>query len=299
MDVALITCSTLTQLNSFDIPLLEALRARGLSTEVLVWNDSAVDWSEPLISIVRSTWDYYLQRPAFLTWALHVSHVSTLWNPFELLRWNTHKSYLLDLEKHGIPSIPTCWLRQGASINLMQLMQERGWSKVVLKPAVSIDAYETLLVNEELVAQGQQHLERMLARQDMLIQPFFPAIWSSGERSLMWIDGKVTHAVLREPMLGHDAEKQSPYGRPLERLIPPGHDEVELVHTIMNKLDTQALYARIDLVHDANEQLRVMEVELVEPGLWLAWMPAAVERFADAIAREVEQVRNRHRMTNE
>ena len=298
MDVALITCSALAQLNCFDIPLLEALRARGLSTQPLVWNDPAVDWSESLVGIVRSTWDYYLQRPAFLAWAQHVSQLQTLWNPFELLRWNTHKSYLLDLEKRGIPIIPTSWLRQGASINLHHLMQERGWSEVVLKPAVSIDAYETLLVNEGLMARGQQHLDHMLVRQDMLIQPFFPAIWSSGERSLMWIDGEITHAVLREPMLGHDYDKPGPRERLFERLISPGHDEIELVHTIMNRLDTQALYARIDLVHDANGQPRVMEVELVEPGLWLAWMPTAVERFADAIAREVERARGRHLMAN-
>ena len=298
MDVALVTCAAFAQLERFDIPLLEALRARGLSPQPLVWNDAAADWSESLVSIVRSTWDYHLQRPAFLAWAQHVSQLQTLWNPFELLCWNTHKSYLLDLEKRGIPIIPTSCLRQGASISLLHLMQERGWSEVVLKPAVSAGAYETLLVTEGLVARGQQHLDRLLVGQDMLIQPFFPAIWSSGERSLMWIDGEVTHAVLREPMLGHDSHKRSSPGRLVERLIPPGREEVELVDTIMDRLDTQALYARIDLVHDAHGHLRVMEVELVEPGLWLAWMPAAVERFADAIAREVERARNGHLMAN-
>jgi hypothetical protein len=293
MDIALVTCATLAQLNPFDIPLLEALRARGLSVQPLVWNDAQVDWSEPLVSIVRSTWDYYLQRPVFLAWAQHVSQIHTLWNPFELLRWNTHKSYLLDLEKRGIPIIPTCWLRQEASINLFHLMQERGWSEVVLKPAVSIDAYETLLVNEGQVAQGQQHLDRMLAEYDMLVQPFLPTIWSSGERSLIWIDGKVTHAVLREPMLGHDPSKQDQAARISEKLIQPDASELELASTIMDRLDTLALYARIDLVHDVDGQLRVMEVELVEPGLWLAWVPEAVERFADAIVREVEQARKR------
>src|SRR5215469_16883456 len=107
MDVALITCSQRPHLSPSDSLLQSALIARNIDTCPLVWDDPTVDWSRPLVSIIRSAEDYYFRRTAFLEWAQRVSQLHTLWNPLPLLRWNTHKSYLHDLEAHGIPIIPT------------------------------------------------------------------------------------------------------------------------------------------------------------------------------------------------
>lgn len=289
MDVALITCSERPELSKSDTLLQKALAARDIEAQPLVWNDPAVDWSRPLVSIIRSTWDYHHQRTAFLEWAQCVSQLHTLWNPLPLLSWNTHKSYLNDLKEHDIPIIPTCWHAQGASANLAQLMQKHGWSQVVIKPAVSADSYGTILVKEDMVDEGQQYLDHMLSIRDMLIQPFLPAIMSNGERSLMFIDGEITHAVVRPPVL-YDMQTQPIL--PQKGLVVPQEDELQLARKIIDTLSSPALYARIDLVRDVDGQLRVMEVELVEPELWLTWMPTAAERFADAIAREVLQARS-------
>jgi glutathione synthase/RimK-type ligase-like ATP-grasp enzyme len=290
MDVALITCSEWPHLSSSDALLLRALVARDIDAHPLVWNDPAVDWSRPLVSIVRSTWDYYHQRTVFLEWAHRVSQLHAFWNPFPLLHWNTHKSYLHDLEEHGIPIIPTCSLMQGSSANLAQLMQEHGWSEVVIKPAVSAEAYGTIRIKEEEMAiEGQLYLDHMLSLHDMLIQPFLPTVSSSGERSLIVIDGEVTHAVLRPPVRAMQTQPDLPK----EGLIVPQEEELRVAHKIIDMLPTSALYARIDLVHDMVGQPRVMELELVEPGLWLECVPAAVERFADAITREVRQARSK------
>jgi glutathione synthase/RimK-type ligase-like ATP-grasp enzyme len=289
MDVALITCSERPDLSNSDALLQRELAARNIEAHPLVWNDPAVDWSRPLVSIIRSTWDYHHQRVAFLEWAQRVSQLHTLWNPLPLLHWNTHKSYLHDLEEHGVPIIPTRWLVQGASANLARLMQKHGWSEVVIKPAVSADAYGTILVKEDMVDEGQQYLDHMSSIRDMLIQPFLPAIMSNGERSLMFIDGEVTHAVVRPPVL-YDMQTQPVL--PKKGLVVPQEDELQLAQKIIDTLSSPVLYARIDLVRDVDEQLRVMEVELVEPELWLTWMPTAAERFADVIAREVWQARS-------
>lgn len=282
MDVALITCSEYPQLSKDHVLLLPALAARGIDAAPLVWNDPAVDWSLPVVSVICSTWDYHFQRETFLNWAWHVSQLHTLWNPFPLLRWNTHKSYLLDLERKGISVIPTLWLSQGASFKLDRLMKERNWSAVVVKPAVSAGAYETLLVREATMVQGQQHLERMLSRQDMLIQPFFSSVIHPGERSLIFIDGEITHAVKRQPALDLDSATQ-------DQPVVPEEKEIRFAHEIFNKINSSVLYGRVDLVRDEHEHLYLMEVELVEPGLWLFFAPAAVERFADAIARKVRE----------
>lgn len=299
MDVALITCSEWPRLHRSDSPLQRALAARGIEAGPLAWNDPAADWSRPLVSILRSPWDFYSQRSVFLEWAQRVSQIHALWNPFPLLHWSSHKSYLRDLEEQGVPIVPTIWLAQGSPANLEQLMQEHHWSEVVIKPAVSGNAYGTIRVNEEEVAsEGQLYLDHMLTIHDMLIQPFFPAVLSTGERSLIFINGEVTHAILRPPIraVSH-SQVPSSHAATLttEKLIVPREEELRLAHRIINLLPSRVLFARIDLIDDADGQLRVMEVELIDPKLWLDLAPMAAERFADAITTEVQQAKYVHR----
>jgi hypothetical protein len=299
MDVALVTCSEWPRLGHSDSFLLRALVARDIDASPCAWNDPTVDWSRPLVSIIRSPWDYYRQPAAFLEWARQASQMHTLWNPFPLLQWCTHKRYLCDLEERGIPIIPTLWYTRGSSVDLVQLMRERGWSEVVLKPAISGNGYGTILIKRDLAStEGQLYLDHMLSLQDMLIQPFFASVLSRGERSIVVIDGQVTHAVVRSPIRGvahlpgHETSEL-----PENSLITPSKEEIQLAYSIVDLLPTPTLFARIDLVNDEAGQLHVMEVELVDPRLWLEWVPAAVERFADAIAREVQQVRCKHEAT--
>jgi len=279
LDIALATCADFPDLHADDALLIPALAERGLHARPVVWNDPSVDWSLPTLTVIRSTWDYHHQRSAFLSWAEHVSRLHTLWNPLELLRWNTHKFYLRDLEQHAIPIVPTLWLEQGTSTNLASLMAQHDWQKVVLKPAVSASAYATLLVTAETVQQGQSHLDHFLSTHDMLLQPFLSTVASSHERSLIFIDGECTHAIEREPALDLDPSAQ-------DRLLAPQEDELLLARKILSLLPTLPLYARVDLIHDEAGTLRLMELELVEPGLWLSLAPHSVQLFADAIAKK-------------
>lgn len=176
-------------------------------------------------------------------------------------------------------------------------MQQNGWSEVVIKPAVSAEAYGTILIKEEDAAiEGQLYLDHMLTLHDMLVQPFLPTVLNRGERSVICIDGEITHAVLRPPI--HAVSRSSETDADQadlseEKLIVPQEEELYVARKIIDLLPSPALYARFDLVPDMNGRPCVMEVELVEPGLWLDWVPAAAERFADAIAREVQQARSK------
>jgi hypothetical protein len=290
MDVALVTCSEWPRLGHSDDFLLRALVARDIDACACAWNDPTMDWSRPLVSVIRSPWDYYRQPEVFLKWAQQVSQLHTLWNPSQLLHWCTHKRYLRELEERGIPIIPTLWCDQGSSVDLAQVMRERGWSEVVLKPAVSGNGYGTILINEDTAAtEGQLYLDHMSSLQDMLIQPFFSNVLSRGERSIVVIDGKVTHAVVRSPIRGvaqmpdHEATEL-----PENSLVTPLKEEVQLAYKVIDLLPAPTLFARVDLVNDEEGRPHLMEVELVDPRLWLEWVPEAVERFADAIAREVQ-----------
>lgn len=142
------------------------------------------------------------------------------------------------------------------------------------------------------MAQGQQHLDDLLASQDMLMQPFFPAVIDPGEHSLVFIDGAFTHAVRRRPALGADLStrmqsvpsQKAPF---VPQLLVPQEEELHFAQKVLARLSSPILYARVDIVRDENANLRLMEVELVEPGLWLPLAPSAVERFADAITKKV------------
>ena len=280
IDVTLATYTDLPNLDADNALLLPALTERGIHARPVVWNDPTIDWSTPKLTVIRAVWDYHRQHHAFLAWAKRISCFHDLWNPFAIIRWNIHKLYLRDLEQQNIPIIPTVWLEQGAIVNLSSLMEQQGWQAVVIKPAVSASAYATIRVTIETIQYGQSHLDHFLSTHDMLVQPFLSTVISSRERSLIFIDGEFTHAVLRKPALNLD-----PSARCL--LTTPQDDELLLAQRILRLLPSPSLYARVDLIHDEVGILRLMELELIEPALWFSLAPHAVQIFADAIARKV------------
>jgi hypothetical protein len=280
MDVALVTYAGLPDLDADNALLLPALAERGIQAQPVVWNDPTMDWSIPKLTVIRATWDYHHQHHAFLSWAERISHRHNLWNPFAIIRWNTHKSYLRNLEQQNIPIVPTIWLEREAKTNLSSLMARQGWQKVVVKPAVSASAYATILVTAETIQHGQSHLDHFLSTHDMLIQPFLSTVISSHERSLIFIDGEFTHAIKRKPALDLDPSARS-------LLTVPQDDELLLAQRILRLLPSSPLYARVDLIHDEAGTLRLMELELVEPALWFSLAPHVIQLFADAIARKI------------
>ena len=124
-----------------DTPLLaDALRAAGHAVDVRDWRDPTVDWSTARVTVLRSPWDYIDHFPEFLAWAERVSGASDLWNPLAIVRWNTHKAYLLDLAARGAPIVPTVVLLGGSAASLDGICDAQGWNAVVVKPAVASGA---------------------------------------------------------------------------------------------------------------------------------------------------------------
>ena len=256
------------------------LAARRLSAALVAWDDPAVDWSAFRLCVIRATWDYHLRLPEFLAWAERVAAQTALWNPLDLVRWNTHKSYLRDLERQGVAIVPTVWAPRGTGLDLAALLAERGWTEAVVKPAVSASAYATRLVTSETIAQGQTHLDALLAERDMMIQPFLASVTTTGERSLVYFDGALSHTILRSPALGKDTTADT-------GLIPNDAEEAAFAGHVMQTFNRETLYARVDIAHDDAGDLRLMELELVEPWLGLELAPDAATRFAAAIARHL------------
>ncbi|HEX3344726.1 MAG TPA: hypothetical protein VHS09_09150, partial [Polyangiaceae bacterium] len=206
---------------------------------------------------------------------------STLWNPAGVVRWNAHKSYLLDLEARGVPVVPTCLLRRGDATTLAEVTRARGWSEVVVKPAVSGGSRATIRVATGTLEQGEAHLRTLLAREDVLVQPYFASVEGHGERAVVWIDGEATHAVRKEPRFLGDPESVS-------AAVAIDADEADLARRAVAAAPGPLLYARVDVARDAGGSPRVMELELIEPSLFFARSPAALGRYVSAVRRRLD-----------
>lgn len=277
-----------------DDPLLvAALAKRGVEAKVVAWDDPSYDWSQPEMVIVRSTWDYYLHYPRFLDWIDHVASVTRLMNPARCLRWNTHKTYLRELQAAGIPAIPTAWITRNESVEFASLMVERGWQQVVVKPVVGANAYGTLLVNdsEHDVTMGHMHLMHSLTERDMMVQPYMPSVHRSGEISHVFLDGKWNHAFRKWPF-----QPRQPHEVLIEGSIQPPESEVafaqQVYHVVEQKVGTSLLFGRVDVVMDAQNQPVVMECEVTEPMLHLEYANAATI-LADAVMARVAPAQSR------
>lgn len=281
MTIALATSAALPGLAPDDRLLLRALRARGLAADPVVWEDRLYDWSAATLCVIRSAWDYAYRRQEFLEWVERVAAAMPLWNPAPVVVWNTHKRYLVDLAARGVPTVPTRVLSAGSRTTVRGLRAHTGWQDLVLKAAVAQTGRYLMRLTADQEAEGQRHLDRLLPSEDMLAQPFLPGVTGEGETSLVYVDGAFSHAAHKQPAAG-DFRVHDDYDGSLRSVRPSG-TQLEVAGAALAAVGAPVLYARVDLVPGSDGPV-VMELELVEPDLYLATAPGAAERLAAAIA---------------
>jgi len=282
--VALVTSSKFPELTADDRLLLAPLAEHGIQGEATVWDDSALDWLAYDAIVLRSTWDYHLKPGKFLRWVDSLAGArAPLWNPPTLIGWNANKAYLRDLDARGVAIVPTFWPEAGERATLRERLQTLDWRKAVVKPRISATAYRTELVAVEDANSAQPLLDELLAGPGVMVQKFMDSIVDEGEWSLMFFDGVFSHAVLKTPASG-DFRVQSDFGGSDRLADPPAH-VLQSVNQIIQSVEP-TLYARVDGVVESNQFL-LMELELIEPALFLSSHPAALARFAEAIVRKL------------
>ena len=273
--LAIATSVAEPEIHPDDKYLVASLKGLGVETVACIWNDPAVDWTKFDAVLIRSIWDYFKHYASFKQWLSQLP-VPTI-NNKELLLWNSDKRYLIELAKYGVPIIPTqvvsAWQLQGA----LAAMPGR---EVVIKPTISGTAWHTVrgVAGETEFAQSVAQLPSEL---DYLVQPYLPEVASDGEWSLLFFDGKYSHAVIKRPKAG-DYRVQSDYGG----VALPAEPNADLVASAARVLEaaaaighTDAAYARIDGVVSQGRFL-LMELEMIEPFLHLGNRADASERFA-------------------
>jgi O-ureido-D-serine cyclo-ligase len=259
------------------------------------WDDDAVDWSRFDLALLRSTWDYFDRLPAFLAWAEGVSRRTRLLNPLDVVRWNTDKHYLADLQRAGVPVVPGLFVEPGgdavAAVDAL-LASHPAARDIVVKPAVGAGSRDAQRhardAREAIIA----HVQRLLDRhRSVLLQPYLDRVDEHGETALLFFEGRFSHALCKGPLLkrGEDATA----GLYAEETITPrtpSPDELAVAQAALAAIpfEQPLLYARVDLIRDDNGSPRLLELELVEPSVFAAYADGVAERFAKAVLRHIE-----------
>jgi hypothetical protein len=252
-----------------------------VQTHAVIWDAPDVTWSTYQAVVVRSCWDYHLHPGHFIAWLRHLEHLQIpLWNPAPILKWNLHKTYLRDLQTQGVAIPPTCWLTRGSTADLATILADHGWNQAVIKPAISATAYHTWRTTRAQGSHDQSRFASLLQHADVLVQQFMKPVVIDGEWSFVFFQKQYSHAVLKKAKPG-DFRVQDDFGGTIE-VLSPDMALIEQAQQIINCINDPLLFARVDGI-ERDGQLVLMELELIEPFLFLQSDPHAVERFAQAI----------------
>ncbi len=283
--VGFATSHRFAELVADDQLAVESLRALAVEVQPIVWTDEVSGADGCSIIVVRSCWDYHRIPARFHDWirALEARGVR-VWNPPAMIEWNTDKRYIQALASGGVLLPDTLWLDRGEPCDLVSLLSDRGWARAVVKPAISATAWRTFVTRPETAPRDQAALDEVLTETGALVQRFVDEIEAEGEWSLVFFDGAFSHAVMKRPTRG-DFRVQEDFGGSSEARVPPPA-VVEAATYALRQVPGAPLYARVDgvVVDDA---FTLMEMELIEPSLFLATDEGAPRRFAQAIVRRL------------
>ena len=267
-----------------DLPIAwSALREAGFVVDLVRWDDAEADWSVYDLAVVRSCWDYAWRLEEFLWWA---ASVPRLRNPVEVLRWNTDKTYLRDLQRARLPVVPTVWNPSDVG----ELPDAGEW---VVKPSVSAGSRDTARWTDP--ADALRHAADLgAAGRTAMAQPYLVSVDDVGETAVLFIGGRFSHAVRKGPLLarGEGVRQDRDSRGDLRPAVPTTaqRDVAQAVFDAVSGLvgvDAAPLYARIDLVDDVAGRPVVLELELTEPSLFLPQAPDAAARLVDAVRAAV------------
>lgn len=265
--------------NDEDTELIDFLRGKGLDVVPTIWNDETVDWSKFDVAIIKSPWDYHNHLNEFLDWldTLEKLGVKVL-NPVEVIKWNSDKHYLKDIADKGLPVIPSEYLEKNSTFN-NHFFEHFGAEKLVVKPCVSAGAQNTITVSKDNLEERSKEIERLLKDQDYMVQPFVKEI-EHGEWSFLFFNGKYSHCSLKTPKKG-DFRVQHYHGGSISYPVPDSL-HIEQAGSYLKSLPQSTLYARVDGVL-INDSFHLMELELIEPYLFLNGDHALQENYYQAL----------------
>lgn len=286
MNIALVTYqdngtyNNTTVVNEDDV-LISFLTSKGLKIKKEIWNDDLVNWEEYDLAILKSPWDYFNLIDDFYKWlALIKSKNIRLLNPLDIVKWNADKHYLHDIAKAGLKVTESIFLSKQEKIELNQYFDQLGTKKFIVKPAVSGGSKNTFKVTSANAEEISEKLNILIQEEDFIIQPFLNEIEEDGEWSFIYFGGKFSHALLKKAKTG-DFRVQSMFGGTVHPQ-DPSLVLLEKTQQYVNQFAKGCLYARVDGAI-VNGAFVLMELELIEPFLFLETNPNALENYYQAL----------------
>ena len=258
------------------------LRDLGWDVEIVSWRDKTVDWNDFEIVVIRSTWDYQDDPTAFLEVLQKIeSSNALLENSFDIVNWNLDKRYLRDLDGKGVKIVPTIWDGVYNAVSFDKWLDAAGTDEIIIKPTISATAQHTYRLRA-----FDPGLIPVFADRPFRVQPVLNTIVDEGEYSLFYFGGGYSHTILKTPKAA-DFRVQEEHGG-IITAVEPTADLRAAGRKVFDTISLLPLYARVDLVRDPTGEFAVMELELIEPALYLRMDPDSPGRFAAAIDRRMQ-----------
>lgn len=293
MNIALITYQAqgsyyqATIKNEDDL-LIDFLNSRGLSVKKAIWNDVNVNWENFQLAIIKSPWDYFDLIEDFYLWLDQMTARGIrLLNPVDILKWNADKHYLQDIQAAGLAVTPSIFLAKGSIPDLKPYFSQFKTETIIVKPVVSGGSKNTFKVTLENAGKIEQQLGTFLAKEDFIVQPFLAAIETSGEWSFVFFGGRFSHALLKRSKPG-DFRVQAAFGGTVD-LPNPSTALLASAQKYVDRFASQCLYARVDGTV-VDEQFILMELELIEPFLFLETAPHSLTRYYEALQQVIHEI---------
>ncbi len=268
-----------------DALLSSILTEMNITHQIHPWSAPEVDWSAFTHVLIKSTWDYFDFYPEFLVWLDTLERLGVqVLNEVPTLRWNSSKTYLMEIESQGFPCIAGKILPKGSKPVLDQLHSELNADQLVVKPLVSGGAKNTLKVVRGKELGLEEKIQNLLQEEDFLVQPFIPEIEQVGEYSLIFFNEKLSHAVLKTPAAA-DFRVQHYYGGTIQT-IEPSETLLAAAQALVDRFAKNTLYARVDGV-EIDGVFHLMELELIEPYLFLGLSDTAIPNYKAALRKRL------------
>ena len=260
----------------------DAMADLGWRAEPVVWNDPGIDWDVFDAVYICTPWDYPQQVERFLDVLTTIDRsAAVLINPLPLVHWNLEKNYLRDIEARGGAVVPSLWCERFDAAEIPGWFAAHDAERIVVKPAVGANAADTYVLTEPVPPGLIRVLSETFARRRFFVQPFMPNVIAEGEYSLIWFGGECSHAILKTPKAG-DFRSQEEHGAAI-RAVTPAPAIVDAARAIFDRVEPKPAYGRADLVRDEGDRFLLMELELIEPSLYLRTDAGSSARFAAAI----------------
>ncbi len=266
--------------------LSSALSEFNVKVKLCIWDDNSIEWSNYDAAIIRSTWDYTQNFEKYIEFIDNASNQTKLINNQEVLLWNLDKHYMKELSTK-ISTIPTTYIEKDNKSKLPE------YPEYVIKPTISNSGKNSgRFQRKKDDIKASLLLENILRTSTAMIQPYIPSIDSQGEKSLVFIGGDFSHSIIKGAVLLPEGER-SPIASTDANITPAkaNDSEIDFAYEVLSATPfdkSDLTYARVDIAKSDNEELMLMELELIEPNLFMSLYPDATGKLAEAIISQIQ-----------